>query len=450
MMFRSLRANLNLGLLLSMVVLAMALWVLVGLAVKNITTEYIETRLEHDAETVLVAANVNQAGRITIDQQQIQNIYHRPFSGHYYFLKSGSGQTLYSRSLWDEQLNIENLPARGSIELARQDGPRDQQLLVRARWYQKQGEALLIVTAEDVSHVAEQMAVFQWRFGLAILVIVVLLLLAQSWIIRLGMRPVKQTALAIKQLEAGETNKLPEAVPEEVLPLVREVNHLLEQQQQRLQRSRLAMGDLAHAIKTPLALVMQWYESLDAAEQSRHETVLRQVKQIQQRIDNELKRARMAGDQRGRSRFNLQKDLPPLLDTLQRLHSQSDVHCDLHYETGLILPLEQEDATELLGNLLDNAWKWADTAIRLSFEKQDGQLLIVIDDDGPGIEPDQVEHLLQRGRRADESVSGHGIGLSIVKQIVESYQGTLQLERSEQLGGLRVVVELPLSNEVNG
>ncbi|TDX99342.1 ATP-binding protein [Thiohalophilus thiocyanatoxydans] len=443
MIFRSLRANLNLGLLLTVAILAIALWGLIGIAVKEIISDYIETRLEHDAETVLVAAHIDGDGQVSLDQQKIQNIYHRPFSGHYFVIHNGE-QTLASRSLWDETLSVSDTPEAGDVTLSHQPGPRRQLLLVRQQHYEKQGRQLLIITAEDVSSINAQITRFHWQFGLLVLAVLVILLLSQTAIIHLAMRPVRQAQQAIKKLESGEASELPENVPAEVLPLVKEINRLLRQQQQRLLRSRHAMGDVAHAIKTPLALILQWYESLDEAEQQHHAPVLHQIRKIQQRIDDELKRARLSGDRRSQRRFDLDDDLPPLLDTLKRLYQDKTLQVDVHSTIEPRLPLEQEDGTELLGNLLDNAWKWAASRIHLGFDRQDAMLCITLEDDGPGIEPQHATTLLQRGQRQDESISGHGIGLSIVKQIVESYHGTLQLDRSPALGGLRVAINLPL------
>ncbi len=443
MIFRSLRANLNLGLLVSLVILAIVLWSVSGVAVKGIIRDYIETRLEHDAETLLVATTVGSDGQLSLDEQKIQSIYQRPFSGHYFVIKHEQ-QNLYSRSLWDETLSLNNPPAYGQVGLERLSGPQQQILLVRSQYYEKQGVRLLLVTAEDVSHIAGQIDGFQRRFGILTLAIVVALMLLQTLIIQIGMRPVRQARQAVRKLESGEADQLPENMPTEVLPLVQEVNRLLQQQQQRLQRSRYAMGDVAHSLKTPLSLIMQWYEALPETERQRHETVLHQVQQIQHRIDSELKRARMAGDQRSMRRFSLESDLPALLDTLKRLYHGRDIQVETRLDVDALLPLEREDAMELLGNLLDNAWKWTQHRIRLSFRKQGEMLLITTEDDGPGIDEQQAAILLQRGQRQDESVTGHGIGLSIVRQVVNSYNGTLQLERSEQLGGLQVIVRLPL------
>ncbi|MDZ7802990.1 ATP-binding protein [Thiohalophilus sp.] len=443
MIFRSLRANLNLGLLVTIIVLAVVLWALIGLAAEKITGEYIQSRLKHDAESLLVACHFDNDGQLVLDEKKIQNIYHQPFSGHYFIIQAGN-KTHYSRSLWDETLTVPDIGNTNKVAISQQSGPRNQSLLVRQQRYEKQGQDLLIVTAEDVSHIYAEIHGFQKQFGASILLIIVVLLAAQSAIIHFVMRPVRQAQQAIGQLESGQASQLPENVPTEVLPLVREVNRLLQRQQQRLERSRHAMGDVAHAIKTPLALIHQWYESLDDSEQQRHARVLQQIRQIQQRVDSELKRARLAGDRRSHKRFDLQQDLPPLLDTLQRLYQDKPVELELQNAEDALLPLEKEDATELLGNLLDNAWKWTHSRIRLEFSEQDNSLRISVEDDGPGIEPQQATSLLQRGQRQDETVSGHGIGLSIVKQIVESYHGTLQLDRSEQLGGLRVLVQVPL------
>ncbi|MDR9437691.1 MAG: sensor histidine kinase [Thiohalophilus sp.] len=443
MIFRSLRANLNLGLLVTIIVLAVVLWALIGIAVEKITGEYIQTRLEHDAESLLVASQFDNDGELILDEKKIQNIYHRPFSGHYFIIQAGD-KTHYSRSLWDETLHVPKNRKTDNEVISHQRGPRNQSLLVRQQRYKKQGQELLIVTAEDVSHIATQIHRFRKQFGASILLIIIVLLAAQSAIIHFAMRPVRQAQQAIGRLESGQASQLPENVPAEVLPLVREVNRLLQRQQQRLERSRNAMGDVAHAIKTPLALIHQWYEGLDGSEQQRHAQVLQQIRQIQQRVDSELKRARLAGDRRSHKRFHLQQDLPPLLDTLERLYQDKSVALEVDNAEDVLLPLEKEDATELLGNLLDNAWKWANSRIRLTFSEQNERLSITIEDDGPGIDPQQAITLLQRGQRQDETVSGHGIGLSIVKQIVESYHGTLQLDRSPAFGGLRVIVQLPL------
>jgi signal transduction histidine kinase len=444
MIFRSLRANLNLGLFVSLVVLAIVLWSLSGIAFKSIIRDYITTRLEHDAETLLVATTAGRDGRLVVDEQKIQGIYQRPFSGHYFVIQTAK-HTWYSRSLWDETLSLPGELEPGSVSVTHQIGPQQQKLLVRSQYYEKQGNRLLIMIAEDVSHIDQQIKHLQRYIGILILIIVVVLMLLQTLIIQLGMRPVRQARQAIKKLESGEATELPETVPSEVLPLVREVNRLLHHQQQRLLRSRHAMGDVAHAIKTPLALILQWYETLSETEQQQHETVLRQVQQIQQRIDSELKRARMAGDQQTMARFNLDSDLPALLDTLKRLHHERDIQVDTRINTDPQLLLEREDGMELFGNLFDNAWKWARGKILFSVTELNGMLHISLEDDGPGIEEQQMESLLQRGKRQDESVTGHGIGLSIVREVVNSYHGKLLMDRSQQLGGLRVIIQLPLA-----
>ena len=448
MIFRSLRANLNLGLLVSLVLLLIILWALSGVAIKSVIRDYIESRLEHDAETLLVASQVAADGTLSLDERQIQNIYRRPFSGHYFAIQ-GPAQTHYSRSLWDEQLTIPPPPESGEVRVVHQPGPQQQMLLVRSQAYEKQGLNLVIVTAEDVSHIADQIRQLQQRLGILILFIVIILMGIQSLLIHMGMRPVRQARQAVDKLETGEANTLPETFPSEVLPLVREVNRLLQHQQQRLQRSRHALGDVAHALKTPLALIQQWYENLPGDEQERHASVTRHVQQIRQRIDSELRRARMAGDQRGNARFSLESDLPDLLDTLQRLHHEKHISLETGITTEPRLPIEREDGMELLGNLLDNAWKWAKQHIRLTIESRDKHLHIILEDDGPGIDEQRADDLIQRGQRQDETVSGHGIGLSIVREVVHSYKGSLQLQRSEQLGGLRAIVQLPLFVETD-
>ncbi|MGD8795593.1 MAG: hypothetical protein PVH51_01980, partial [Thiohalophilus sp.] len=212
MIFRSLRANLNSGLLLTILLLAVAMWGLFGLAVERIIYEYIQTRLEHDAETVLVAIHFDKDGNLQLDEQNIQSIYHRPFSGHYFIIQSEK-VTIRSRSLWDESLPLDDKIPSGKISNKPLPGPEQQQLLVRREEYRKQGHTLTIFIAEDISHVDEQIQHFQKRFGLVIFLVIVVLLVAQTLIIYFGMRPVREAARSIKKLETGDETQLPENVP---------------------------------------------------------------------------------------------------------------------------------------------------------------------------------------------------------------------------------------------
>jgi len=274
------------------------------------------------------------------------------------------------------------------------------------------------------------------------LAVVLLLLLIQRYIVVRTLRPVAACAADIARLEQGEIRELDERVPDEVLPLVHAINLLLQRQGQRLQRSREALGNLAHSIKTPLTLLQQLArDNVAADDQTAGQQLERYGRQISGLIDQALRRARLAGDSLGASRFQLWEDLPVLVDTLNRLHRDKAVRFHQHLNNVTTLPLEQQDGMELLGNLLDNAWKWARTQVHLTIHAGDG-LAMMVEDDGPGVDETVLQSLIQRGVRQDEAAPGHGIGLSIVKSLVEELNGSIVFSRSPALGGLRAEVRL--------
>jgi signal transduction histidine kinase len=257
-----------------------------------------------------------------------------------------------------------------------------------------------------------------------------------------SLRSVYTAADDVVRLEQGEISALDERVPDEVRPLVVAINKLLERQRQRLLRSREALGNLAHGIKTPLTVLQQLAsEKIPAEDLETHRQLQRYGRQINEQVDKSLRRARIAGDSLGTCHFDLRTDLPLLVDTLNRLHRDKSIVFRQQTGEAGTLPVEQQDGMELLGNLLDNAWKWARSTVQLTIRQGEVWQLLV-EDDGPGIDAADLQLLVQRGMRQDENIPGHGIGLSIVKSLVEELGGTLQFRVSPALGGLQVCITL--------
>ena len=242
-------------------------------------------------------------------------------------------------------------------------------------------------------------------------------------------------------MEHGKLNQLSQSVPTEISPLVNEVNHLLQVLGQRLQRSRNALGNLAHALKKPLTVVQQL--RCTDKESTTQQTLETQTREMQQLIERELRRARIAGEGPTGAYFVTDTEIKPLLDTLQSIYHKKSLNIKTDIPTSLILPFDREDILELLGVLMDNACKWADETVYLTLVV-DKQLAIKIDDDGPGVTDELITQLTHRGKRLDETVSGYGLGLAIAQDIIEQYNGTLVFSRSEALGGFCVTVTLPL------
>ena len=250
---RSLQGKLGTGLLLSLVATFMVIWVFVNISIRYLTEDYIYSRIAHDTETLL-AAVVKDTPKFEIDPAKVGAVYLQPFSGHYFEIIQGE-EVIRSRSLWDQTLNYSNDQAvkQDTQELRlHQQGPQQQPLLVLVSRFIKQGRAITIIVAEDFTPIEEAITGFQLRFSVCVMVILIILVSLQIWVMRRGLRPLKQLETDLKALELGDIQNLKTSVPSELKPLVGEINHLHEALQFRLIRHRNALSDLAHSLKKPL------------------------------------------------------------------------------------------------------------------------------------------------------------------------------------------------------
>jgi signal transduction histidine kinase len=436
----SLRARLGLGLVTSLAVMIGLLWLTIGISVRVLMEEQLASRLSHDAESLLGGMTIDAAGHVALDARRIQGIYQQPFSGHY-FQVDVAGEVVRSRSLWNAVLQTPRV-ALGETRMDFITGPQQQALLLWTRGFRKRDRPVQISVAEDLSAMLAGMRDFRLRLAAWSLALLFLLLLIQRYIVVRSLRSVYTAADDVVRLEQGEISALDERVPDEVRPLVVAINKLLERQRQRLLRSREALGNLAHGIKTPLTVLQQLAsEKIPAEDLETHRQLQRYGRQINEQVDKSLRRARIAGDSLGTCHFDLRTDLPLLVDTLNRLHRDKSIVFRQQTGEAGTLPVEQQDGMELLGNLLDNAWKWARSTVQLTIRQGEVWQLLV-EDDGPGIDAADLQLLVQRGMRQDENIPGHGIGLSIVKSLVEELGGTLQFRVSPALGGLQVCITL--------
>lgn len=440
---RSIEARLNGVLALSLILVFVLLGIGMSVSFRMLAENHILARLEHDAESLLTALVVRPAGEPSgLRGDRLNPIYQRAYSGHYYRIEV-AGQLLRSRSLWDQDLSLPAV-AVGETRALRLSGPEDQLLLARVAAYRKAGVDVVIAVAEDLSPIRAEVRQAQLRYALFGVVALVLLLLLQRAILRRGLRPLARTGDELDALERGERHELSEAVPREVLPLVRKINRLLTTLQQRLQRSRNALGNLAHALKTPLTLLQQ---TTDRDDSFRDAAVAAQVRGLIEKIrmltERELKRARLAGAAEHGARLYLRAELEALAAVLHQMYRERGVRIELQVPAGLNLTADREDMHELFGNLLDNACKWARAQVRVRAIQDAAGLKIAIEDDGPGRDAAELERLNLRGVRIDEdSVPGHGLGLAIAQDVVSHYGGELRLGRSAELGGFLAEVKL--------
>lgn len=420
---------------------------------RRLVEDYVLSRLHHDADLLYVRlfdAAAAAPGR-DIDPAMLAGVgpvYELPLSGHYFLIKRGE-QLIRSRSLWDEDIAMPELG--GAVErVQRGDGPAGQALLVFAARFPDAGGGLpvTLVVAEDVTTIDAAIADFRIKTFVALALALGLLLILQRRVLLQGLAPLDEAVAACRRLERGEVAAIDATAPAEVQPMLDAVSRLAHHHTQRLTRIRHAVGNLSHALKTPLAVLAQDADEIgrrgDPALAARLRTRLDSMRQTMER---ELHRARLSGGGPVGSNLEVRSQLAVLVDVLQRLHGDGRVSIELE-APDTALPVDREDMLELFGNLLDNACKWARGRVRVHVEPAGagGQLVFSVEDDGPGVPDALLGQLGTAGLRTDESRPGHGLGLAIVGDIVAQYGGTLRFGRSAGLGGLKVEVSLPLAS----
>ncbi len=429
----SLNKRLTLSLAASLALFFLLQTLMIGREVEFLSEQNLISRLKHDQEELLAAISWQPPALPKLNPARIQGIYQRPFSGHYYQINIAN-RSMRSRSLWDEQL-----PEQSSAVVRDAPGPSGQRLLVLSQRFTLHDQTVEIRIAEDISHIESTTALFQRHLLFFAAAAMLALLLMQGWIVRYGLKPLQRIRRQLGQLERGEIDQVTTPAPDEIKPLVEEINHLVQLINRRLVRSRHALGNLAHAIKTPLAvmgqIIQRQADSPDTTE------LKQQLHHIEHRIDRELARARTAGRSPGGNWAAPHRDLNDLGRMLRRIFPAT--HIALNIPENLSIAADREDMLEIFGNLLENACKWADSEVSCSIaEDHDNGLVIQVEDDGPGIASGEYQKLLMRGALADESRSGHGLGLAIVCEIITAYEGKIELGRSPKLCGLLVKITL--------
>ena len=414
-------------------------WLVHGLLLDRMSREFVETRLK-DEVAFLEHQIRNSGGKLDSLQtgDYFQEVFHHAFAIH------APSKTILSPDSW--------APVLGSMIESGQDGtsrvqggetaeaPED--ILAYRKSFRLGDTPIVVIVAEDLGALKRSQAELHvWTAIVSILLI--LLLVAVIWFgINLSMRPVVELKATLKRLQDGEVSRIHVHAPEEFRPLVQQLNQLLDSLDQRLERSRDALANLSHSVKTPIAAVRQVLE--DTSRPLPNELRLQmtaRLNDIDKQLEAEMRRSRFAGPQVGKSAYPL-KQARDLLWMLGRLYPEKSFELSSSLPEDVRWPIEEHDLNEIMGNLLDNAGKWSERCVELSLAQHSGTLHIGVIDDGPGVADAEIGKLGQRGLRLDEQTPGHGLGLAIVREIVERYGGTLHFTAVKK-SGLCATIDIP-------
>ncbi|MDD5273193.1 MAG: ATP-binding protein [Methylovulum sp.] len=292
---------------------------------------------------------------------------------------------------------------------------------------------------DELQPLHQQITLYRQRLWGGLASAAILLLASQIWLLHWGLNPLRKVRRELNAIEIGERNQINGDYPREIKQLTDHINSLLSQERARQTRYRNALADLAHSLKTPLAVLIG---AVDQPE-TLPESVTEQSARMMRIVERQLQRAGAASHAATAPAIAVHGVADRLTASLGKVYRNKNLQISNRVDPHLRLRCDEADLIEILGNLLDNACKWGDRRVEIQGHKENQRLTLSIHDDGPGINTEQISHILKRGGRADESTPGHGLGLSVVAEIIEVYQGTLRIEASF-LGGAAVSVEFLL------
>ena len=406
------------------------------------------------AVTSLIASAEVGDGTLSLSRKPLDPRYQRALSGRYWligFLQDDGviEPITSSRSLYDTSLT---LPKADVVRLQNQQGEEirshvagpdenEQLRLVARQVVLPNMKAPVVVLAAADSGPARQSVLTFALIALGLMLLISLgLITAVVTQVRSGLKPLFDLTDKVADVREGRAAQVDGNYPSEIQPLATELNSLITHNKDVVERARTHVGNLAHALKTPLAVLQNEVQSSNS---KLSEVVGRQTETMKNQVDHHLRRARAAA--RGQAigvSSPVNETLEGLARTLDRIYRDKRIDFDIDLDPDLVFRGEKRDLEEMAGNLMDNACKWTRSAIRVTARIDGDQFIIAVSDDGPGMAEDQYKEAIKRGARLDEATPGSGFGLAIVDDLSRAYKGSLTLGKSD-MGGLKSVLELP-------
>ncbi|MEW6390710.1 MAG: ATP-binding protein [Pseudomonadota bacterium] len=431
-----------------------AIWIIVGLAVSGFllselfkahVTQQFDDELHGHAAELAALIELTPDGKLVLHRRLSDPRFLPRDSGFYWRVEAQNGRAITSPSLAGRDLPLPGpFPPSGAERHVFVDGPSGQLRLVERSVATPNGPPLRLGIGVDQRLLDEVLGRFNWTLFLSLTIVASGLIAAAMLQVWFGLRPLSRMRHALSAVRMGQASRLPEDLPSEVRPLAVDLNALIEGNLEMLRRARTQAGNLAHALKTPLAILTDEAERMRAAGQvEAAEVIILQCERMRRQIDYQIARARAAALKRAPGvAADVRSTLGPIVIALSRLYARRDVSFAVAYEDQPVVAVDAQDLSEILGNVLDNAGKWARSRAEVLVRRRGDFAEIIIDDDGPGLPPESYEHVFGLGERLDERTPGHGLGLSIVRDLVGLYEGRVALDVAT-LGGLRVTLTFP-------
>jgi len=432
------------------------IWILLALAVAGtllaaLFRAHVERRLEAELaiqlEQIAAALERPGTGPVVLTHQLNDPRFRKPYSGFYWQVDDAQGAIFRSRSLWDVALRLPpDTSPDGAVHRHRISGPEGQRLIALERTVTLADApgAYRVAAAMDETELTAAAAAFTRTLALSLGVLAVALVAAVAIQVQVGLKPLHRLRAGVAAIHEGRAKRLEGRFPTETQPLVEDLNALLQRNEEIVARGRTQAGNLAHGLKTPLSILANEVDRLASDGATQLSAAMRgQIATMRQQIDYHLARARAAAslDVPG-ARVPVAPSVAAIQRTLARLYADRELQFEIEISPDHVFRGERQDLDEMLGNLMDNACKWARRRIAATSRRDDGRLTISIEDDGPGLRREQQDHALAPGARFDETVPGTGLGLAIVRDLVTLYNGSIELGSSD-LGGLRAELTLP-------
>ncbi len=438
-MIRSLRLRLMLAGALLAVLFMLGLLPALQKAFSLALQESIEQRLASDVTTLISAARIEN-GHLEMPHVLPDEQFNLPDGGLLGYIYDRNGALVWrSRATAEENINYQpRYDGRGTefAHIRQADGEEFFVYDVEVKLLGGRSAAYSIVALQPVREYQKIISVLRkdlfMGFGAALIALLFLLWIGMTW----GLRALRQLSRELDEVEAGNRDGLSEEHPRELLRLTDSLNRLLRHERHQRERYRHSLDDLAHSLKTPLAVLQSVSETIALRPQDIEQARIlqTQIERMSQQIGYQLQRASLRKSGLVRHRVQLQPLLDSLCSTLDKVYRDKQVVVSSTVPAQSYVPIEQGALLEMLGNLLENAYRLCLSQVHVSLAWQEGGLELCVEDDGPGVPADQRARILQRGERLDRQNPGQGIGLAVVKDIIESYDAQLTLEQSS-LGG---------------